>query len=98
MLNKKFELVNKCRHQNKLLLSNVRRNDTMDWENCILYVYCSLSEDFFFARTIAILEPVNWFVMQMACLVSVCDGSLVGGIAEQTLVFLLLFILGKQNM
>ena len=27
---KKSELVNKCQHQNKLLLSNIRRNDTMD--------------------------------------------------------------------
>ena len=30
LLNKKSELVNKCRHQNKLLLSHVKRNDTMD--------------------------------------------------------------------
>ena len=41
VLNKKSELVNKYRHQNKLLLSNVKRKDTMDWENCILYfVFC----------------------------------------------------------
>ena len=31
LLNNKSELVNKCRHQNKLLLlSNVKRNDSMD--------------------------------------------------------------------
>ena len=30
LLNKKSELVNKCQHQNKLLLSNVKRNDSMD--------------------------------------------------------------------
>ena len=30
LFNKKSELVNKCRHQNKLLLSNVKTNDTMD--------------------------------------------------------------------
>ena len=30
LLNKKSELVNKYRHQNKLLLSNMKRNDTMD--------------------------------------------------------------------
>ena len=29
LLNKKSELVSKCRHQNKLLLCNVKRNDTM---------------------------------------------------------------------
>ena len=29
-LSKKSELVNKCRHQNKLLLSNVKKNDTID--------------------------------------------------------------------
>ena len=29
LLNKKSELVNKCRHQNKLLLRNVKRNDTI---------------------------------------------------------------------
>ena len=29
-LNKKSELVNKCRYQNKLWLGNVKRNDTMD--------------------------------------------------------------------
>ena len=37
LLNRKSELVNKCRHQSKLLSSNVKRNDTMDYENCILY-------------------------------------------------------------
>ena len=30
LLNKRSELVNKCRHQNKLLLNNVKRNDSMD--------------------------------------------------------------------
>ena len=30
LLNKKCELVSKCRHQNKLLLCNVKRNDSMD--------------------------------------------------------------------
>ena len=30
LLNKKSELVNKCRHQNKLLLSNIKKNDTMN--------------------------------------------------------------------
>ena len=30
LLNKKSELVNKCRRQNKLLLSTVKRNDTTD--------------------------------------------------------------------
>ena len=30
LLNKKSELVSKCRHQNKLLLCNVKRNDSMD--------------------------------------------------------------------
>ena len=30
LLNKKSEFVKKCRYQNKLLLSNVKRNDTMD--------------------------------------------------------------------
>ena len=30
LLNKKLEIMNKCRHQNKLLLSNVKRNYTMD--------------------------------------------------------------------
>ena len=30
LLNNKSELVNKFQHQNKLLLSNVNRNDTMD--------------------------------------------------------------------
>ena len=30
LLNIKSELVNKCLHQNKLLLSNIKRNDTMD--------------------------------------------------------------------
>ena len=30
LLNQKSELVNKCRRQNKLFLSNVKRNDTMD--------------------------------------------------------------------
>ena len=29
-LNKKSELVSKCRYQNKLLLCNVKRNDSMD--------------------------------------------------------------------
>ena len=32
LLNKKSELVNKCRHQKKLLLCNVKRNDSMDWQ------------------------------------------------------------------
>ena len=30
LLNKRSELVSKCRHQNKLLLCNVKRNDSMD--------------------------------------------------------------------
>ena len=30
LLNKKSELVSKCRHQNKLLLCTVKRNDSMD--------------------------------------------------------------------
>ena len=30
LLNKRSELVSKCRHQNKLLLCNVKRNDRMD--------------------------------------------------------------------
>ena len=30
LLNKKSELVSKCRYQNKLLLCNVKRNDSMD--------------------------------------------------------------------
>ena len=30
LLNRISELVSKCRHQNKLLLSNVKRNDSMD--------------------------------------------------------------------
>ena len=30
VLNKKYKLMNKCRHPNKLLLINVKRNDTMD--------------------------------------------------------------------
>ena len=43
LLNRKSELVNKCRHQSKLLSSNVKRNDTMDYENCILYsIFLSL--------------------------------------------------------
>ena len=37
LLNRKSELVNKCRHQSKLLSSNVKRNDTMDYKNYILY-------------------------------------------------------------
>ena len=28
LLSKRFELVSKCRHQNKLLLCNVKRNDS----------------------------------------------------------------------
>ena len=31
LLNKKCELVSKCRHQNRLLLCNTQRNDSMDW-------------------------------------------------------------------
>ena len=31
LLNKKCELVSKCRHQNRLLLCNAQRNDSMDW-------------------------------------------------------------------
>ena len=30
LLSKRFELVSKCRHQNKLLLCNVKRNDSTD--------------------------------------------------------------------
>ena len=30
LLNKKSELINACRHQNKLLLKSLKRNDTMD--------------------------------------------------------------------
>ena len=30
LLNKKPDLVNKCRNQNKLLLNNIKRNDAMD--------------------------------------------------------------------
>ena len=30
LLNKRSELVGKCRHQNKLLLCNLKRNDSMD--------------------------------------------------------------------
>ena len=30
LLNKRSELVSKCRHQNKLLLCNVKRNDSMN--------------------------------------------------------------------
>ena len=43
LLNKKSELVNKCRHQINLLLSNVKRNDSMDEENCILYSVLGIS-------------------------------------------------------
>ena len=30
LLNKRSELLSKCRHQNKLLLCNVKRNDSID--------------------------------------------------------------------
>ena len=30
LLNKRSELVGKCRHQNKLLLCNLKRNDSID--------------------------------------------------------------------
>ena len=32
-LNKKSEFINACRHQSKLLLKNLKRNDSMDWKN-----------------------------------------------------------------
>ena len=35
LLNKKFELVRKCRHQNKLLLCNVKRMILLIDSNCI---------------------------------------------------------------
>ena len=33
LLNKKSEFVNACRHQSKLLLKNLNRNESMDWKN-----------------------------------------------------------------
>ena len=33
LLNKKSEFINACRHQSKLLLKNLKRNDSMDWKN-----------------------------------------------------------------
>ena len=31
LLNKRSEFINHCRHQNKLLLKSLKRNDSMDW-------------------------------------------------------------------
>ena len=31
LLNKRSEFINRCRHQNKLLLRSLKRNDSMDW-------------------------------------------------------------------
>ena len=33
LLNKKTEFINACRHQSKLLLKNLKRNDSIDWKN-----------------------------------------------------------------
>ena len=33
LLNKKSEFINACTHQSKLLLKNLKRNDSMDWKN-----------------------------------------------------------------
>ena len=33
LLNKKSEFINACRHQSKLLLKNLKRNDSIDWKN-----------------------------------------------------------------
>ena len=33
LLNKKSEFINACRHQSKLLLKNLKINDSMDWKN-----------------------------------------------------------------
>ena len=44
LLNKKSELISKCKHQYKLLLCNVKRNDSMiDIHSCILYLYLIFS-------------------------------------------------------
>ena len=47
LLNKKSEFINACRHQSKLLLKNLKRNDSMDWKNIkgtcrevFLLIYC----------------------------------------------------------
>ena len=33
LLKKKDDFINACRHQSKLLLKNLKRNDSMDWKN-----------------------------------------------------------------
>ena len=33
LLKKKDDFINACRHQSKLLLQNLKRNDSMDWKN-----------------------------------------------------------------
>ena len=33
LLNRKSEFINACRHQSKLPLKNLKRNDSMDWKN-----------------------------------------------------------------
>ena len=97
LLNKKCELVSKCRHQNKLLLSNLKRNDTMDSENCILYLYCSLPENSF-CRVFSRVGISGLILTANGLAVFYMRRFLLTGIVEQTLVFLFLFISGKQNM
>ena len=40
MLNRKSELVSKCRYQNNFLLSNLKRNDNVDWYCVFCVLYC----------------------------------------------------------
>ena len=45
LLNKRSELISKCRHQNMLLLCNVKRNDIMD--QCLELYFVSIFNIFF---------------------------------------------------
>ena len=96
MLYKKSELGNKCRHQNKLLLSNVKRTDAMDWENRVLYfLFCkctTVCPKISFFWNPCHIGTTNWFAMQMGYLVSVSNDFLVRTIVKETFCFCLFYV------
>ena len=64
---------------------------------CILYLFCSLPENSF-CRVFCRAETSGLIITANGLAVSICGSFLLRRIVEETLVFLFLFILGKQNI
>ena len=64
LIKKRSELVSKCRHKSKLLLCNVKRNDSMDW--CFHLYFVFIFNIFFL--TIFRQNSENTYHVYISCL------------------------------